>query len=177
MPFRLRRAQPHDVPHIERVMRESIRGISNRSYDPQQVASALEYVAHLDPWLVEDQTYYVVENDGDVVGCGGWSRRGKLYAGSGSGEDDARLLDPATEPARVRAMFVLPELERRGIGRMILDACEEDARAAGFRRVELMAMLSGHAMYRATGYRDVESVDTKLEDGTPFPLIKMEKAL
>src|SRR5215212_4240322 len=104
MPFRLRKAQPHDVPRIERVMRESIGGISSRSYDPQQVASALELVAHLDPWLVEDQTYYVVESDGEVVGCGGWSRRGKLYAGSGSGHDDARLLDPASEPARVRAM-------------------------------------------------------------------------
>ena len=177
MPFRLRRAQPQDVPAIERVMRESIRGISNRSYDPRQVASALEYVAHLDPWLIEDQTYYVVENDGAVIGCGGWSRRGKLYAGSGSAHDDARLLDPATEAARVRAMFVLPELERRGIGRMILEACEADARGEGFRRVELMAMLSGHAMYRATGYCDVESVDAKLEDGTPFPLIRMEKAL
>lgn len=177
MPFRLRKALPHDVPQIERVMRESIAGISNRSYDPRQVAGALEYVAHLDPWLVADRTYYVVESDGRIVGCGGWSRRGKLYAGSGSAEDDARLLDPTTEPARVRAMFVLPDYERRGIGRMILEACEEDARAAGFRRAELMAMLSGHAMYRATGYRDVESVDAKLEDGTPFPLIRMEKAL
>src|SRR5205823_12078809 len=111
------------------------------------------------------------------VGCGCWRRRGKLYAGSGTDHGDSRLLDPESEPARVRAMFVLPTFERRGIGRMVLEACEEDARAAGFRRIELMAMLSGHAMYRATGYRDVESVDAKLEDGTPFPLIKMEKAL
>jgi GNAT superfamily N-acetyltransferase len=177
MPFRLRRALPPDVPQIECVMRESIAGISNRFYDPGQVAGALEYVAHLDAWLIEDGTYYVVESDGRLVACGGWSRRGKLYAGSGSADDDARQLDPASEPARVRAMFVLPEYARRGIGRMILDACEEDARAAGFRRAELMAMLSGHAMYRATGYRDVESVDAKLEDGTPFPLIRMEKAL
>ena len=74
-------------------------------------------------------------------------------------------------------MFVSPRFERRGIGRMILNACEDEARTAGFRRVELMAMLSGHAMYLASGYRDVENVDAKLEDGTAFPLIRMEKTL
>lgn len=173
----IRHATLSDIADIERVMRESITGISSRTYDSQQVDSSLQYVAHLDRELVTDGTYFVVEVEGELAGCGGWSRRARLYAGSGAGQDDARLLDPAREPARVRAMFVLPRFERRGIGRKILEACESEARSAGFRTVELMAMLSGHAMYLASGYRDVERVDAKLEDGTPFPLIRMRKEL
>lgn len=175
--MKLRHARPDDIAEIERVMRESISGISSRTYDPRQVESSLRFIAHLDRDLVNDNTYFVVEVDGEIAGCGGWSRRARLYAGSGSSSDDARLLDPATEPARIRAMFVAPRFERRGIGRMILQACEDEARAAGFRRLELMAMLSGHALYLATGYRDVENVDARLEDGTPYPLTRMEKKL
>jgi N-acetylglutamate synthase-like GNAT family acetyltransferase len=175
--FAIRKAEPRDVPEIERVMRESITGISSRSYDAKQVESSLQFIAHLDRDLVNDGTYFVVENDGQIVGCGGWSRRARLYAGSGSASGDARMLDPKTEAARIRAMFVAPGFERRGIGRMILDRCESDARAAGFRRLELMAMLSGEAMYAACGYRAVENVPAKLEDGTPFPLTRMEKAV
>ena len=173
----LRHATEADIPEIERVMRDSIAGISNRSYDQAQVTSSLRYVAHLDRDLVADRSYFVVEEHDEIVGCGGWSARRRLYAGSGSSDDDSRRLDPATEAARVRAMFVSPRFERRGIGRMILQACEDEARAAGFRRVELMAMLSGHAMYLASGYRDVEHVGAKLEDGTPFPLIRMTKEI
>ena len=175
--MQLRRASIDDVPHIERVMRESIVGISNRSYDARQVESSLRHVAHLDRELVTDGTYFVVEHDGEIVGCGGWSKRGRLYAGSGSAEGDARFLDPRTEAARIRAMFVVPRFERRGIGRMILRTCEDEARAAGFRKLELMAMLSGHAMYLATGYHDIEQVEGTLEDGTPYPLIRMRKTI
>jgi N-acetylglutamate synthase-like GNAT family acetyltransferase len=175
--FSIRKAEDSDIAEIERVMRDSITGISSRSYDPRQVESAVKFVAHLDRDLISDDTYFIVESDGEIVGCGGWSKRAKLYAGSGSSGDDARLLDPATEAARIRAMFVVPRFERRGIGRLILERCEDDARAAGFHRVELMAMLSGEAMYAACGYRDVEHVAAKLEDGTPFPLTRMEKTI
>jgi GNAT superfamily N-acetyltransferase len=131
--MRLRHAAIDDIGEIERVMRESISGISSRTYDARQVTSSLKFVAHLDRELVTDDTYFVVESDDAIVACGGWSKRGRLYAGSGSSSGDARLLDPATEPARIRAMFVVPQFERRGIGRMILRACEEEAHAAGFR--------------------------------------------
>lgn len=175
--FAIRRAERPDIPAIEGVMRDSISGISSRTYGAKQVESSLEFIAHLDRELVDDGTYFVVEIDGHIVGCGGWSRRARLYAGSGSSSGDARMVDPRTEAARIRAMFVDPRFERRGIGRMILERCESDARAAGFRRIELMAMLSGEAMYRACGYRAVENVPARLEDGTPFPLTKMEKSV
>jgi GNAT superfamily N-acetyltransferase len=175
--FSLRRARPEDIDAIERVMRESLIGISSRNYDPRQVESALQFVARLDRFLVEDGTYLVAESDGAIVGCGGWSRRSRLYAGSGSDSSDARLLDPASEPARVRAMFVVPSWARRGVGRAILQRCEEEARLEGFRRVELMAMLSGEAMYLACGYKPVQNMPARLEDGTAFPLTRMEKML
>jgi N-acetylglutamate synthase-like GNAT family acetyltransferase len=177
MQVSLRRATRLDIPEIERVIRESVAGISSRSYDAEQVKSALTYIAHLDPELVDDQTYFVAETSGAIVACGGWSKRAKLYAGSGSNANDSEMLDPARDAARIRAMFVVPQFERRGIGRMILERCEHDAHEAGFRRLELMAMLSGEAMYAAAGYRAVENVPARLEDGTPFPLTRMTKAL
>lgn len=177
MTFVLRKAALDDVDAIEQVMRASLTGIGSRSYDAQQIASSLEHIAHLDRELVTDGTYFVAIAGGEVVGCGGWSRRAKLYAGSAAAGDESRLLDPQHEAARVRAMFVVPAWERRGIGRAILRRCEEEARAEGFRRIELMAMLSGEAMYTASGYDVVERVVPPLADGTPLPLTRMEKTL
>src|SRR6476659_6319288 len=119
-----------DAPAIRELMQTSIREIFPRFYDESQTASA---IAH-----IEDGTYYVHEIDGEIVACGGWSRRNRLYAGSGEADDDDRLLDPATEPARVRAMFVRSDWTRRGLGRAIIDACEDAAGAEGFRTLALM---------------------------------------
>ena len=175
--FTLRKATRADLPDIERVMRESIDGIGRQRYDEQQVASAMEWIARPDPQLIDDGTYFVAVADGAIVACGGWSKRGKLYAGSAASGGEARLLDPASEAARVRAMFTLPAWARRGIGRAILEACESEARADGFRRVELMAMLSGEAMYAAFGYAPVEATSIVLEDGARLGTTVMAKTL
>ena len=125
--------------------------------------------------LIDDATYFVVEDDAEIVACGGWSRRAKLFTGTGS--TDGRALDPEREPARVRAMFVLPSHARRGIGRMILDACEDAAHAEGFRSVELMATLPGEPLYAACGYAVIERVDLTLPDGVKLGAARMEKPL
>jgi GNAT superfamily N-acetyltransferase len=177
MRLTLRKAVMDDIAAIERVMRESLTGLGPRTYNERQIASSLEHVAHIDRHLIADGTYFVAIDHGVIVGCGGWSRRGKLYAGSAAQGDEDRFLDPATEPARVRAMFVLPSHARQGIGRAILDRCEEEARAAAFKSVELMAMLSGKEMYSACGYEPVEDVAPPLADGTPLPLTRMRKKL
>lgn len=175
--FTLRKATRADLPEIARVMRESLRGIGRLSYDEQQVASAMEWIARPDPQLIDDGTYFVAVADDAIVACGGWSKRGKLYAGSAAAEGESRLLDPASEAARVRAMFTLPAWARRGIGRAILEACESEARAAGFGRVALMAMLSGEAMYAACGYTPVEKTSIVLEDGATLGTTAMMKTL
>lgn len=177
MTYTIRLATPSDIADIERVIRASLTGISSRTYDEAQVRSALVYIAQLDPELVDDGTYFVAESEGQIIACGGWSRRAKLYAGSAAKEGETRFLDPKTDAARIRAMFIHPDFERRGIGREILRRCEAAAREHGFRKLELMAMLSGEAMYRACGYTPAENVDATLADGTPFPLTRMEKTL
>jgi GNAT superfamily N-acetyltransferase len=121
--------------------------------------------------------YFVVEVHGAIAACGGWSRRDKLFTGNDVSAGGARLLVPPGEPARVRAMFVGPSFARRGLGRMILTACEEAARREGFTRVELMATLPGVPLYRASGYVEQEPFDVILSNGVALPCIRMAKTI
>jgi GNAT superfamily N-acetyltransferase len=156
-------------------MRVSILDLFPRFYDERQTASAALYVGHLDTTLIEDGTYFVHEVGGEIVACGGWSRRDKLYSGSGEAEGDARLLDPRTEPARVRAMFVRADWTRRGLGRAILDASERAARAEGFRTLALMATLPGEPLYQAFGFREIERAMVTMPDGVAIECVAMER--
>jgi GNAT superfamily N-acetyltransferase len=166
-----------DVPRIQELMHRSALDLFPSYYDDRQVASGATHITHLDMQLIEDGTYFVHEADGELVACGGWSRRAKLYTGSGTAEDDDRLLDPATEPARVRAMFVRGDWARRGIGRAILGACERAARSVGFQRLVLMATLPGEPFYRASGFREIERVDIPLPDGVTVGGVLMERPI
>jgi GNAT superfamily N-acetyltransferase len=171
----LRLATPADAEQIDALMKESAAAIFPRWYGEREAASAVRYVAVVDPMLVEDGTYFVLEAGGEIVACGGWSRRDRLYTGSGEGADDARLLDPATEPARVRAMFVRDDWTRRGLGRRIIEACEDAARREGFRRMALSATLPGVPLYEACGFEPVEEGENVLVDGARLACVTMEK--
>jgi GNAT superfamily N-acetyltransferase len=158
-------------------MRTSVLKLFPRFYDERQTASAAVHIAHLDMLLIEDGTYFVHEAGGEIVACGGWSRRNKLYSGSGDAADDDRLLDPRTEPARVRAMFVRSDWTRRGLGRAILDSCERAARDEGFRTLVLMATLPGEPLYRAFGFREVERPVLSTPDGVTMQSVLMERPI
>jgi GNAT superfamily N-acetyltransferase len=173
----LRVAESRDAPAVDALMKASIAALFPLFYDERQSASAVEHVAQVDGALIEDGTYFVLEAGGEVVGCGGWSRRDRLYTGSGDAEGDDRLLDPATEPARVRAMFVRADWTRRGLGRRILEACEAAAKAEGFRRLSLMATLPGVPLYRAYGFSDLEELEVVMPDGVSIPCVSMEKPI
>lgn len=173
----LRLAVADDAPAISALMEASIRAIFPAYYDARQVESSVVYVGHLDTQLIEDRTYFVHEADGQIVSCGGWSRRNKLFAGPGDADDDDRLLDPATEPARVRAMFVRGDWTRRGLGRAILEACEDAARAEGFTRAVLGATLPGVPLYEAFGFHTVEEITVTMPDGVSVRALSMAKAL
>src|SRR6188508_3391978 len=134
-------------------MQQSAATLFPRFYDEVRAASAVRYVAQADSLLLRDGTYFVLETGEEMVACGGWSRRDRMYTGSGDGADDARALDPDTEPARVRAMFVRADWTRRGLGRRILEACEAAARAEGFRKLALGATLTGRPLYEAFGFQ------------------------
>jgi GNAT superfamily N-acetyltransferase len=170
-----RLALPSDAPRIAELMRSSVLELFPRFYDQRQTASAAVHIAHLDMQLIEDGTYFVHEAGDEVVACGGWSRRNKLFTGSGPGEDDDRLLDPRTEPARVRAMFVRGDWTRRGLGRAILDSCERAAREEGFTHLVLGATLPGEPLYRSFGFREMERFMLTMPDGVSLEGVAMER--
>jgi GNAT superfamily N-acetyltransferase len=171
----LRIATVEDAPAIEALMKASGDVLFRRFYDERQAASAVKFVSQIDPMLLADGTYFLLEADGELVACGGWSRRDRLYTGSGEGLDDARLLDPATEPARVRAMFTRADWTRRGLGRRILEACEQAAAGEGFTRLSLMATLPGVPLYRAYGFEQLDEIEITMPDGVTLPCATMEK--
>lgn len=142
---------------------------------PGQIASS-RAIMGLDTQLIEDGTYFVIETDGVLAGCGGWSRRATLYGGNQTPGRDAALLDPAKDTARVRAMYTSPGHTRKGVGRLILSLCEAAARAEGFTAVELMATMSGEPLYRACGYLPGERVNDN-RGGAAVPLMRMRKTL
>jgi hypothetical protein len=58
---------------------------------------------------------------------------------------------------------------------MILEACEAAAWAAGFRRLEMGATLTGVPFYRAKGYVELEAAEVPLGDGLTLPIVRMGK--
>lgn len=164
-----------DLPALTALMEAAIAEMQRAFLDAAQIAAS-RAIMGLDTQLVDDGTYFVVEQDGIAAGCGGWSRRATLYGGDRTPGRDAALLDPAADPARVRAMYTHPRFARRGVGRLIIGLCEAAARAEGFAKVELMATLAGEPLYRACGYTPVERlVDGR--GGVDVPLVRMAKAL
>jgi GNAT superfamily N-acetyltransferase len=173
--FRLRRAVLADVPAISALIDRSVRSLQAGDYSAEQREAALGTVFGVDTRLIEDGTYFVVEGGAALAGCGGWSYRKTLFGGDrGAGREDA-LLDPERDHARIRAFFVDPAWARRGVGTMLLDACEDAAIAAGFRGFELGATLTGERLYRARGYHVVERVEAPLTGGLSLHILRMEK--
>jgi GNAT superfamily N-acetyltransferase len=173
----LRVAADADLDAMAGVMRASVLELFPRFYDERQTASAAVYVAHVDPTLVADGTFFVHEVGGEIVACGGWSRRGRLYTGSDDQEGDDHLLDPGTEAAHIRAMFVRPDWTRRGLGRAILEAGQDAARSEGFHRLDLGATLPGVALYRAFGFQEVERFVVTMPDGVTLDAVAMERPI
>ena len=172
----LRLARPEDMPILSVLMDRAIGELLREFLPPEGVKASYEIMG-LDTQLIADGTYFVVENAGEIAGCGGWSRRATLFGGDHSAGRDAALLDPATDAARVRAMYTHPDHTRKGVGRIILDACEAAARAEGFGRVEMAATMGGAPLYRACGYQEIEPFEAVTSTGYRVPLIRMGKAL
>jgi GNAT superfamily N-acetyltransferase len=173
----LRPATLPDEAAIEHLMKASIRDIFPMFYSARQTQSSADFIGVADRMLIEDGTYFVAEVEGDLVACGGWSRRDKLYTGSGAATSDVRRLDPATEPARVRAMFVRSDWTRRGLGRRIVEACESEAGKEGYRTLVLMATLPGVPLYQSCGFDDLGRSDVVFPDGVTIRCEIMQKSI
>ena len=176
-PFTYRLATLADIPAIRALMGRAIEELQRGFLDPSQIAAS-RAVMGLDTQLVADGSYFIVECDDRLAGCGGWSARATLYGGDHSvALRDPQPLDPARDAARIRAMFTDPDFARRGVGRLILSLCEKAARDAGFARAEMMATLAGVPLYRMCGYREIERITAPPVDGVAVPLVRMGKPL
>jgi len=172
-----RLAELHEVPRLNELIRDSARELSRGFYDAAQIEAALRYVFGVDTTLVRDRTYYAVEAGGALVACGGWSRRGALYGGDQRRMEEAPLLDPTRDAARIRAFFVSPSWARHGLGRKLLAVCRAAAAAEGYRALELMATLPGVPLYAACGFAPVEEVVDRLPNGVALPFVRMRREL
>ena len=173
----IRPATMSEIPTLEALIAASVRGLSIGYYSPTQIESALVHVFGVDTQLIADGTYFIAELDGQIVGCGGWSKRKTLFGGDQAKEAEDNLLDPNTDAARIRAFFIHPDFARRGIGKLLIEACETAAKNAGFHHLEMGATLPGEPMYRAVGYEVIERFDLPFPDGVVLPLVRMGKSI
>lgn len=174
----LRTATPVDVPVLTDLIVASVRVLQAGDYNPQQIEGALGTVLGLDTQLIADGTYLVAETEaGEVCGCGGWSKRKTLFGSDHGPGREETLLNPKTEAAKIRAIFVHPNFARRGVGSFILKACEDAAEAAGFRQFEMGSTLTGIPLYKLSGYEEIEMVKVPLSNGEVLSVLRMRKTL
>ena len=177
MNLNIRLAVPADIPSLTDLIAASVRIVQANDYTESQRESALASVYGVDTQLIADGTYFAAEVNGTIVACGGWSKRKTLFgADHYHGREDS-LLDPASDAAKIRAFFVHPDWVRKGIGTQVLEACESAAMAAGFQRFEMGATLTGVALYKARGYREVENIGVALANGESLAIVRMEKRI
>jgi GNAT superfamily N-acetyltransferase len=177
--FTLRLATEDDIPALHALIETSVRGLQAGDYTAAQIEGALGTVLGLDTQLIRDKTYFVAiaqEQPGRLAGCGGWSKRKTLFGADRGPGREPELLDPATDAAKVRAIFVHPDFARRGLGSLILARVEEEAVGAGFARFEMGSTLTGVPLYTLKGYAATEHVTVPLKNGEALPIVKMIKS-
>lgn len=172
----IRVATHADVPGLQDLIARSARGLAAGFYTPEQAEAAIANVFGVDRVLIDDGTYFVAEQDGVAVGCGGWSFRATLFGGDQFADRSPARIDPATGAARIRAFFIDPAQARSGLGSRLLAHCEAAAAADGFMRCTLVATMPGEPFYAARGYRRVDPVVLHF-DGVEVRFVSMEKAL
>ena len=173
--FLLRPAIAADMPALRAMIERSAMALSVGFYTQQQTESVTREVFGVDSQLLADCTYYAIESDGAIIACGGWGRRSTSFGGDQAKSAPERLLDPATEPAKIRAFFVDPAMARRGLGSMLMTHCAAQAAAAGFSTLELVATMPGVPLYLALCFTEVERFDLVLGGGVLVPVARMRR--
>jgi GNAT superfamily N-acetyltransferase len=180
MPFSIRLATPADIPALHQLIELSVRTLQAGDYTPAQIEGALGHTLGLDTQLIADRTYFIASPSTQpetLAGCGGWSFRNTLFGSDHGPQRIAEPLDPVTDAARIRAIFVHPAFARRGLGSLILAHCEQAAQAAGFRSFEMGSTLTGVPLYTLKGYQPVENVGVPLPNGESLPIVRMRRAI
>ena len=178
--FSFRTATIEDAPALRLLIEQSVRVLSKDDYTAEQMEGAIHNVLGLDTQLIADETYFVAiatDCSNEIAGCGGWSFRKTLFGSDHASHREIALLDPSTDAAKIRAIFVHPHWARRGLGSLILQHCENAASHAGFSRLEMGSTLTGAALYARKGYQENERLKVSLPNGSTFPVIRMVKTL
>ena len=173
----LRPARHADIPILRDLIALSGRALSVGYYSPPQAEAITHYVFGVDTQLIDDQTYFVIESEDRIVACGGWSKRRTLFGGDQTKSGPDQLLDPATEPARIRAFFVDPAVARSGFGRQLMNACIAASKQAGFSALELVSTMPGEPLYLASGFVILERFELDLPGGIQVPVSRMRMAI
>lgn len=177
MHWSLRLAGEADIPELEGLIERSVRGLQSACYSAAQMDGALGSVFGVDRQLIQDKTYFVIEQRQALIACGGWSKRESLFGSDAARAAPDAPLDPLRDAARIRAFFVHPDYARHGLGRAILFACENAIRAERFRSIELVATLPGVPFYSAFDYETGERYEVPLVNGLSLPVVRMTKNL
>lgn len=173
----LRLATLDDIAALEALIARSGIALSKGFYTDEQAQAVTRHVFGVDTQLVRDGTYFVIEREGVPLACGGWSKRATLYGADRAKAGADPLLDPATQPGRIRAFFVDPSVPRQGLGTMLIRHCEAEAARAGFRALEMAATMPGVPLYRSAGYETIEEFALDLPGGVKVPLARMRKRI
>lgn len=174
----VRPASPDDVPTILALVEQSVRSLQQGDYSPSQIDASIGSAFGIDRQLIADQTYFIAETPAGVMAaCGGWSYRKTLCGCDTLSARDNATLDPATDFAKIRAIFVHPDFARRGLGTLILAHCESAAQAAGFTRFEMGSTLTGARLYELRGYVEQGRLSVPLPNGEDLAVIHMTKSI
>lgn len=176
MNLNFRLANSDDIPAVKGLMEQSIAKLLGNYVNEEELEASFESMG-LDDQLILDKTYFLIDFEGILVGCGGWSNRKTLFGGNHTPNRSNDFLDPNHDAAKIRAMYTHPDWARKGIGTFILELAEKEACNAGFKRCELMATLSGIYLYKNRGYKIDEEIFYKSKKGNSVKMYKMTKFL
>lgn len=171
----IRLATTNEIPALNKLIEESTRTLSKGEYTEDEIEGAIRYLFKVDAELIEDKTYYVIENNGVIQACGGWSKRRTSHSSNRFNQQESKYRNPKTDPARIRTLFVHPDYARKGLGTILLNHCEQEALSQGFSNTEMMATLPGAKLYQARGYLPLERRAYSLPNGAALSCIYMTK--
>jgi GNAT superfamily N-acetyltransferase len=175
--IKIRVANINEVESLNGLISISARELSQDLYSKQEIEGAIQYVFGVDTELVSDMTYFIIEKNGEIAGCGGWSKRKTLFGGNQfSKREEDVYLDPSKDAAKIRAFFIHPKFARQGLGSMLLKHCEQEASKNGFTQFEMMATLPGVKLYSTLAYKAVSDEVVILPNNIPLRFVRMIKS-
>lgn len=151
----VRRIEESDAEAVSALIRKTI-SISNKKDYPEDLMDQLiksetpEHMLQRAGWT----HFYVVLEGEDIIGCGAIGP----YWGK---EDESSLF----------TIFVDPDRQGKGVGRLIMNTLENDEYFLRARRIEIPASITGVPFYLKMGYHYKDGITEPDEEH----LIRMEK--